>query len=44
MRRLRELGYTAVGWDPIFAADQPLAAADIVNLGYVVNVSIHGVP
>ena len=36
--RLCELGYTAVGWDPVFAADQPLAAADIVNLGYVVNV------
>ena len=36
--RLCELGYTAVGWDPVFAPDQSLAAADIVNLGYVVNV------
>ena len=36
--RLRELGYTATGWDPVFAPDQPLAEADIVNLGYVVNV------
>jgi DNA phosphorothioation-associated putative methyltransferase len=36
--RLRELGYSAVGWDPVFAPDQPLTAADIVNLGYVVNV------
>jgi DNA phosphorothioation-associated putative methyltransferase len=36
--RLRQLGYTASGWDPVFAPNQPLAAADIVNLGYVVNV------
>jgi hypothetical protein len=36
--KLRELGYIATGWDPIFAADEPLVAADIVNLGYVVNV------
>jgi DNA phosphorothioation-associated putative methyltransferase len=36
--RLGELGYTVTGWDPVFAPDQPLAAADIVNLGYVVNV------
>jgi DNA phosphorothioation-associated putative methyltransferase len=36
--RLSELGYRAVGWDPVFAPEQPLAAADIVNLGYVVNV------
>lgn len=38
VRRLQQLGYTAVGWDPAFAPDQPLVAADIVNLGYVVNV------
>jgi DNA phosphorothioation-associated putative methyltransferase len=38
VRRLRELGYTVIGWDPVFAPDQPLVAADIVNLGYVVNV------
>jgi DNA phosphorothioation-associated putative methyltransferase len=36
--RLRELRYAATGWDPIFAPDQPLAEADVVNLGYVVNV------
>jgi DNA phosphorothioation-associated putative methyltransferase len=36
--RLRELGFTATGWDPVFAPSQPPAAADIVNLGYVVNV------
>lgn len=36
--RLRELGYTAVGWDPAFVPGQILAPADVVNLGYVVNV------
>src|SRR5690349_15761583 len=25
--RLRGLGYTTTGWDPVFAPDQPLAAA-----------------
>lgn len=38
VNRLRQLGYTAVGWDPVFAPQQPREAADIVNLGYVVNV------
>lgn len=38
VKRLQQLGYTAVGWDPVFEPEQPLAAADIVNLGYVVNV------
>lgn len=36
--RLRKLGFTATGWDPAFAPDQPLAEADVVNLGYVINV------
>jgi DNA phosphorothioation-associated putative methyltransferase len=36
--RLRELGYTVTGWDPAFAPGSPLAPADVVNLGYVVNV------
>jgi DNA phosphorothioation-associated putative methyltransferase len=36
--RLRELGYISSGWDPVFAPNEPLVAADIVNLGYVVNV------
>jgi DNA phosphorothioation-associated putative methyltransferase len=38
VRRLRELGYSVSGWDPAHAADEPLQPADIVNLGYVVNV------
>ncbi|MFT3953796.1 MAG: DNA phosphorothioation-associated putative methyltransferase [Piscinibacter sp.] len=31
-------GYDARGWDPHFAPDQPVVEADIVNLGFVVNV------
>ncbi|MDM0025739.1 DNA phosphorothioation-associated putative methyltransferase [Variovorax saccharolyticus] len=31
-------GITARGWDPHFAAEQPLHEADVVNLGFVVNV------
>ena len=38
LRHLRALGVTANGWDPTFAADEPRRPADIVNLGYVVNV------
>lgn len=36
--RLRVAGLTAHGWDPAFAPDEPLRDADVVNLGYVVNV------
>ena len=31
-------GFTARGWDPHYAADQPIVEADVVNLGFVVNV------
>jgi len=30
-------GYEATGWDPYFRPDEPLASADVVNIGYVVN-------
>lgn len=36
--RLRAAGLRAHGWDPAFAPDEALRAADVVNLGYVVNV------
>jgi DNA phosphorothioation-associated putative methyltransferase len=36
--RLRALGYRADGWDPVHAPDRPQLTADVVNLGYVVNV------
>jgi len=35
---LTATGFTAHGWDPHFAADQPIFEADVVNLGFVVNV------
>jgi len=31
-------GYCAAGWDPYFAADRPCMSADVVNLGFVINV------
>ena len=31
-------GLAAQGWDPHFAPDQPIFEADVVNLGFVVNV------
>ncbi len=36
--RLRERGVPVGCWDPYYAADQPLAESDLVNLGYVLNV------
>lgn len=38
LRHLRHLGIEAGGWDPVFAPDESRAPADVVNLGYVVNV------
>jgi len=35
---LTELEYQASGWDPAFAPANPKTKADIVNLGYVLNV------
>lgn len=31
-------GIKTAGWDPYYAPDKPRQAADIVNLGYVINV------
>jgi DNA phosphorothioation-associated putative methyltransferase len=38
VRRLKKLGHEARGWDPVHAARAPLGPADVVNMGYVVNV------
>lgn len=35
---LRGEGYKADGWDPHFAPAEPLSRADVVNLGFVINV------
>lgn len=36
--RLQERGVPVGCWDPYYAANQPLAESDLVNLGYVLNV------
>lgn len=38
IRALSQLGLAASGWDPAHAAASPKHYADLVNLGYVVNV------
>ncbi len=36
--RLAKLGYTSLGWDPHYRPDTELMVADVVNLGYIINV------
>ena len=36
--RLQNLGIAVSGWDPAFFPDEERSPADVVNLGYVVNV------
>ena len=36
--RITKLGYECSGWDPHYCPDVPLAEADVVNLGYIINV------
>jgi DNA phosphorothioation-associated putative methyltransferase len=31
-------GFACSGWDPVFRLDSPIVDADVVNLGYVINV------
>lgn len=38
LRGLRDSGVTASGWDPHYAPHDPKHHADIVNLGFVINV------
>jgi DNA phosphorothioation-associated putative methyltransferase len=38
---LRQAGFSAVGWDPAFNPSQAKTKADIVNLGFVLNVIEH---
>jgi SAM-dependent methyltransferase len=38
LRGLQALGYQVDGWDPVFRPEAPKAEADVVNLGYVLNV------
>ena len=36
--RLHKMGVPVAGWDPAFFPDEARTPADVVNLGYVVNV------
>ncbi|MBD1936324.1 DNA phosphorothioation-associated putative methyltransferase [Microcoleus sp. FACHB-68] len=36
--RLANLGCASTGWDPYYCPDAPITPADIVNIGYVINV------
>ncbi len=36
--RIAEKGYLSRGWDPYYLPDHPCISADVVNLGYVINV------
>lgn len=38
LERLAALGYECAGWDPVFRPDEERRPADVVNLGYVLNV------
>lgn len=38
MAALKANGLTVAGWDPHFAPDEPKLVADVVNLGFVINV------
>lgn len=38
IERVGKLGYSSAGWDPYYRPDGAIAHADVVNLGYVINV------
>lgn len=38
LARVAQLGYDSAGWDPHYRPDVARRAADLVNLGYVINV------
>lgn len=38
LERIAHLGYTSAGWDPYYRPNVPRTPADVVNLGYVLNV------
>ncbi|MDB9305708.1 DNA phosphorothioation-associated putative methyltransferase [Nodularia spumigena CS-591/12] len=38
VQRVGNLGYTSAGWDPYYFPNESMTAADVVNLGYVLNV------
>ena len=38
IERVAKLGYASAGWDPHYRPDTALTPADVINLGYVINV------
>lgn len=38
VQRIGDRGIDSSGWDPYYSPDTPLKPADVVNLGYVINV------
>ncbi len=38
VKMIAERGYASGGWDPFYLPDAEIAAADVVNLGYVINI------
>ncbi len=38
LERIAKLGYPSSGWDPYYQPDTQLVTADVVNLGYIINV------
>lgn len=38
LRLLKQKGFDAAGWDPYYSPDTPRQRADVVNLGFVLNI------
>ncbi|HIK08287.1 MAG TPA: DNA phosphorothioation-associated putative methyltransferase [Trichormus sp. M33_DOE_039] len=38
VQRVANLGYSSLGWDPYYYPNESITPADVVNLGYVLNV------
>jgi len=38
VKHLVQLGINATGWDPFYFPDAPIVRADVVNLGFVINI------
>ena len=38
VERIGDRGYSSSGWDPYYRPDAPCGTADVVNLGYIINV------
>ena len=38
IKRLSQKGFKSQGWDPFYQPEQPRNSADVVNIGYIINV------